>query len=60
MWLLFVWLHPTIMYPLLGGKSSGYGVMHKVRIERFDLILNTIELVGNTSKIHDKWKTRKQ
>ncbi len=37
-----------------GNNQGGYGVLHKVRIEIFDCIPNTIELVGKTSKMDDK------
>jgi hypothetical protein len=43
-----------------GDNSSGYGVVHKVWIEKFDCIPNTIELAGKTPKMVDKWEMRKQ
>ncbi len=42
-----------------GNNQGGYGVVHKVQIERFDHIPNTIELVGKTPKIDDKWEACK-
>jgi hypothetical protein len=51
----------TNVLPLWGGDNQGgYCVLHKVWIERFDHIPNTIELVGKTLKTYDKWKTCKQ
>jgi len=46
-------------FPLLGlNNQNGYGVVHKVRIEKFDCNLNTIELVNITPKINKKhWLT---
>jgi len=49
------------VFPLLNGNNhGGYGVVHKVWIERFDYIPNTIELVGKTPKMNDKWNVCKQ
>jgi hypothetical protein len=49
------------VYPLLGGNNQGgYGVVHKMRIQRFNHILSTIELTRNTPKTYDKWETCKQ
>ncbi len=47
---------------LLSGQDnqSGYGMVCKVWIERFDCIPNTIELVGKTPKTNDKWEACKQ
>jgi hypothetical protein len=39
------------VFPLLGRDNhGGYGVVHKMRIERFNHIPSTIELAGNTPK----------
>jgi hypothetical protein len=49
------------VFPLLGGDNQGgYGMVHKMRIERFNHILSTIELAGNTPKTYDKRETCKQ
>jgi hypothetical protein len=49
------------VFPLLGrDNQGGYGVVHKMRIERFNHIPSTIELAGNTPKTYDKWETCKQ
>jgi hypothetical protein len=52
----------TNVLPLLGGDNQGgYGVVHKVWIERFDHIPNIIELAGkSTPKMDDKWEECKQ
>jgi hypothetical protein len=51
----------TNVLPLLSGNNqSGYGVVCKVQIERFNCIPNTIELVGKTPKTNNKPKTCKQ
>jgi hypothetical protein len=47
----------TNVLPLLSGNNqSGYGVVCKVQIERFNCIPNTIELVGKTPKTNNKPK----
>ncbi len=43
-----------------GDNQGGYGVVQKVRIERFDYIPNTIKLTRKTLKIDDNRKTHKQ
>jgi hypothetical protein len=49
------------VFLLLGGDNQGcYGVVHKMRIERFNHIPSTIELMGITPKTYDKWETCKQ
>jgi len=54
-------LSTTNVLPLLGGNNQdGYGVVCKVRIERFDHIPSMIELVGKTLKMDDKQKAHKQ
>jgi hypothetical protein len=57
-----LWIpNTTNVLPLLGGDNhGGYGVVHKVRIERFDRIPNMIEFTKKTLKMNNKWKTRKQ
>jgi hypothetical protein len=43
------------MLPLLSGDNQGgYGVVHKVWIERFDRIPSTIELAKKTLKMDHK------
>jgi hypothetical protein len=43
------------VFPLLGGDNhGGYGVVHKVQIERFDYIPHKIELAWKTPKTDDK------
>lgn len=43
------------MQLLFGGDNQGgYGVVHKVGIERLDCIANNIELARKTSKVDDK------
>jgi hypothetical protein len=50
----------TNVFPLLSGDNkSGYGVVHKVWIERFNHIPSTIKLPRKILKIDDKWKTCK-
>jgi hypothetical protein len=49
------------VFPLLNGNNQGgYGVVHKVQIERFNHIQNTIDLMGKTVKKDGKEKTHKQ
>jgi hypothetical protein len=51
-----LWI-PSIanVLPLLGGDNQGgFGVVCKVRIEIFNGIPSTIELVGKTPKMDDK------
>jgi hypothetical protein len=57
-----LWILNTRNVPPLssGDNQGGYGVVCKVRIERFDHIPNVIELAGKTSKTDDKQETRKQ
>jgi hypothetical protein len=44
----------TNVFPLSSrNNKGGYGVMCKVRIERFDHIPNTIELAGKIPKMDD-------
>jgi hypothetical protein len=43
-----------------GDNKGGYGVVCKVRIERFNHIPTMIELAGKTLKMDDKPKTGKQ
>jgi hypothetical protein len=43
-----------------GDHQDGYDVVHKVQIERFDYIPNTIELAKKTPKMNDKQKAHKQ
>jgi hypothetical protein len=51
-----VWIPSTTnVFPLLGGDNhGGYGVVHKVRIKKFNHIPSTIELAGKASKMDDK------
>jgi hypothetical protein len=52
-----LWIPSTTnLFPL----SGGYGVVQKVRIKKFNHILNTIEMVGKTSKMDEKQEARKQ
>jgi hypothetical protein len=57
-----LWIPSTKnVLPLLGGDNQGdYGVVRKVKIEIFNHILSTIELVGKTPKTNDKQKMCKQ
>ncbi len=57
-----LWILSTInVFPLLNGNNQGgYGVVHKVQIERFNHIQNTIDLMGKTVKKDGKEKTHKQ
>jgi hypothetical protein len=49
------------VFPLLGvDNQGGYGVVHTMRIKRFNHILSTIELVGNTPTTYNKWETCNQ
>jgi hypothetical protein len=41
-------------------QSTWFGVVCKVRIEKFNRIPNMIELAKKTSKMDDRWKTHKQ
>jgi hypothetical protein len=47
-----LWIPSTLdVLPLLGmDNQSGYGVVHKVCIQRFDRIPSTIELARKTPK----------
>jgi hypothetical protein len=47
-----LWIPSTMdVFPLLRmDNQGGYGVVHKVCIQRFDHIPNTIELAGKTPK----------
>jgi hypothetical protein len=57
-----LWI-PSIanVLPLLrGNNQGGYGVVCKVWIEIFNCIPSTIELVGKTPKMDDKWEVNKQ
>jgi hypothetical protein len=45
---------------LSGDNQGGYGVVHKVRIERFDHIPSIIELAKKTLETDHKRKTRKR
>jgi hypothetical protein len=51
-----LWILRTInVFPLLSGNNhGGYGVVHKVQIERLNRILGMIELAGKTPKTNDK------
>jgi hypothetical protein len=51
-----VWIPSTTnVFPLLGGDNhGGYGVVHKVRIKKFNHIPSTIELAGKALKMDDK------
>jgi hypothetical protein len=51
----------TNVFPLSNGDNQGsYGVVHEVRIKKFDHFPITIELVGKTPKMDDKREAHKQ
>jgi hypothetical protein len=57
-----VWIPSTTnVFPFLGGNNqSGYCVLWKVQIKRFNRVPSTIELVRKTLKTDDKQKPHKQ